>query len=886
MNRIRTYISIILMVVLISQNAFAFETPVNGRAVPKDVYVEPYAETRTTYRYAPWLKQFAISSKYEKENRLPGAEGCQQILKINVAPSDSSVMYFGCDTSPLWKSVNGGKSWRIINGPFYGKWCRTIFIHPDNPDIVYLLVQNKDGLYRTKDGGYSWELLRRDTLDTYNTYGNDVIAMDEAKNVYIAMSGGIWRLDAGTDKLENISPQFSDAVGAASCAFTGLYVSLDGKTIYATTQYSEKAAVTGGLHKSTDGGKTWSLLDAENEIWDIATLAFHPENPDEIYATMNIRNADGSIKAKFQLYKSADGGITFEPINQLDRLQEKDAYKTEGEGYLTNTQLLFGPKNKDGVYPLYTNVSQSCWNVRVSYDYGQTIIPLFTSESTYNSYLDTWYASGEPGKKYTGWWPQAIFVDQTVPEGRVYYGGAGPMLWEGKTGEVTRIASGFNAHSATDIAFDNEGKMVVCGMDVGVTIQDKDTPSYTSDTVDEMTFSRLPNMKYSRTVLIDPNDSKHMFFWKGKSNGTPNEWGITEVNLDQEIKGTVHPDTKILKEEIDAFWADGCPADTLNPSVMMYDPNNDQRIITSNFISEDNGKTWQKNPYYIFDVSKTNPDIMIAGSGKSTTMALMRTEDGGKTWQEVCKPGFGGIKACQFDAGNEDYIYLMSLYYFKRVNIKTGEAESLNSLFPVPVFGTFAQNPNDTEHIIILNALGYSSQDNINPIVMESCDNLRTVHTVPGFAASYIHSILGFSETTSEVFIGGHSGTWAYDYKAYGRYMEEKISVKYNDNDISFRTQPEIKQGITMVPIRDIAEMLHATVGYEDGVITVNKQGDTIVVEIGKEIATMNGKKVDMELPPYLNPSGYTMVPLKFIAEALGIQSGWSNEKQTVYLKD
>ncbi len=886
MKIVKRFISIIVMTMLVSQNVFAFEMPVNGRSVPKDVYEEPYAETRTSYRYTPWLKQFAISSQFEKENQIPGAEGCQQIIELEVAPSDSNIMYFGCDTSPLWKSVNGGKSWRIINGPFYGKWCRTILIHPDNPDIVYVMVQKKDGLYRTKDGGYSWELILQDTADTFTTYGNDIIVMDSDKNVYFAMSGGIWRLDAKTDKLENISSQFSNAVGAASIPFTHLYVSQDGNTIYASAKYSEKAAVKGGLHKSDDGGKTWSVLDAENEIWDIYSLTFHPENPNEIYATMYIRNADGSEKEKFKLYKSTDGGITFEPINKFYNLHEKDANVAYGEGELTNTNLVFGPKNKDGVYPLYTNVSQSCWNVRVSYDYGQNFKPLFTTESTYNGYLETWYASGEPGKKYTGWWPQAIYVDENVPEGRVFFGGAGPMLWEKSSGEVTRMAGGFNAHSATDLLFDNEGKMIICGMDVGVTMQDKNTPEYNTDTIDEMTFSRLQNLKYSRTAIVDPNDSNHMFMWKGQSNGTPSEWGITEVNLDEEITGAIHQDTKVLKADVDSFWADGCPAENLNPLVMMYDPGNDQRIITSNFTSEDNGKTWQKNQYYIFDVSKANSDVMIAGSGKSTNMALMLTEDGGKTWKEICKPGFGSIKACQFDIGNEDYVYLMSLYNLRKINVKTGEIESLNSMFPVPLFMTFAQNPKDTEHIMILNALGYSQQDNLNPVVMESRDNLKTVHSVPGFAASYIHSILYFSDTTSEVFIGGHSGTWVYDYEAYNNYLEEKISIKYNGNDISFRTQPEIKQGVTMIPIRDIAEMFNAEVVYEDGVITVKRPGDTIIVEIGNDIGTIDGEKVSMEISPYLNSNGYTMIPLKFIAEALRIQVGWSNEQQTVFIKD
>lgn len=96
---------------------------------------------------------------------------------------------------------------------------------------------------------------------------------------------------------------------------------------------------------------------------------------------------------------------------------------------------------------------------------------------------------------------------------------------------------------------------------------------------------------------------------------------------------------------------------------------------------------------------------------------------------------------------------------------------------------------------------------------------------------------------------------------------------------------PEIVKGRTFVPIRLISETYGANVGWDNGTRTVTvKLGNTsVVLKIGSVAATVNGKAYTLDAAAYIK-AGRTMVPIRFISEALGLSVQWEPQKRLVYI--
>lgn len=99
---------------------------------------------------------------------------------------------------------------------------------------------------------------------------------------------------------------------------------------------------------------------------------------------------------------------------------------------------------------------------------------------------------------------------------------------------------------------------------------------------------------------------------------------------------------------------------------------------------------------------------------------------------------------------------------------------------------------------------------------------------------------------------------------------------------------PFIDRGRTLVPFRFVGEALGATVGYTTDpitgkVVTVTyKLADTfIVLYIGKKYADVNNSRMELDVPPQI-VKGRTVVPLRFVTEALGCDVKWDGITKTV----
>ncbi|MBS3975446.1 MAG: hypothetical protein KGZ75_01745 [Syntrophomonadaceae bacterium] len=91
------------------------------------------------------------------------------------------------------------------------------------------------------------------------------------------------------------------------------------------------------------------------------------------------------------------------------------------------------------------------------------------------------------------------------------------------------------------------------------------------------------------------------------------------------------------------------------------------------------------------------------------------------------------------------------------------------------------------------------------------------------------------------------------------------------------------QQGRTMLPFRFLGEALGAQVGWDQATqaVTYRLRGREVVLVIGEPLAKVNGKPVSLEVAPQL-VNGRTMVPLRAVGELLGARFEWQEATQTV----
>lgn len=99
----------------------------------------------------------------------------------------------------------------------------------------------------------------------------------------------------------------------------------------------------------------------------------------------------------------------------------------------------------------------------------------------------------------------------------------------------------------------------------------------------------------------------------------------------------------------------------------------------------------------------------------------------------------------------------------------------------------------------------------------------------------------------------------------------------------SYKQMPINQNGSTLVPLRGIFESLGATVEWDGTTQTVSAQkGDTFIkLQVGQKIGLVNGKSVGLSVAAQ-TINGSTMVPLRFVSEALGAQVNWNANTSTV----
>ncbi|MBP1966873.1 copper amine oxidase N-terminal domain-containing protein [Paenibacillus aceris] len=121
--------------------------------------------------------------------------------------------------------------------------------------------------------------------------------------------------------------------------------------------------------------------------------------------------------------------------------------------------------------------------------------------------------------------------------------------------------------------------------------------------------------------------------------------------------------------------------------------------------------------------------------------------------------------------------------------------------------------------------------------------------------------------------------------KLYDKLGKKGVKLYVNGEEPTFEVAPFIREGNTLVPFRAISEALKATVTWneEERSVTVTRGGITVKLFIDSKTATVNGNEVTLEVPAAIE-NGSTVVPVRFVSEALKAAVKWESETQSVVI--
>ena len=243
-----------------------------------------------------------ITSGFKFRDIGPAVAGGRVSAVVGI-PGNPNVYYVGAAAGGVWKSSDGGDTWKAVFAHGDTASVGAIAVASSNPNLVWLgtgeaNVRNDTvtggGVYYSPDAGKTWEFKG---LKQAGQIAAIVVDPQNPSTVFVAALGnpwganserGIFRTTDGGKTWGKVL-YVDDTTGASSIVmepgnpqvlFAGMW------TVRRYPWTLINGSATGGVWRSTDGGSTWQKLDKGLPTGDTGriTLAMAPSNPEHIYA--------------------------------------------------------------------------------------------------------------------------------------------------------------------------------------------------------------------------------------------------------------------------------------------------------------------------------------------------------------------------------------------------------------------------------------------------------------------------------------------------------------------------------------------------------------------------------------------------------------------------
>ncbi len=542
----------------------------------------------------------SVPLRYEQQKAagMMGGEGLQYVFGLTYAPSDPSIAYFCVDTAGVWKSTDGGATWRPQYRGYLPYGARSIGVDPINANVVFAAgflgqtfeeaqkyPQRQEGIYRSADGAESWQIVRkmgfyRQTSALGRLFAFDTRDVKNGKTMTVYAGGfgeGLLRSSDGGN--------------------TWKTVALGGKEI---TDMQEDPVNPGTiLVAATDGFYRYSM-GTINKLGaglpeTVKTFAVSPQKPEVVYAAVG----------NYGIYKSLDFGATFRQSNS--GLPRK---------YYSN--VMVSPVDSDVVYarahlasdpPYYSGDGGKSWHA--------------PKETDMTHVLDS-----------EGFWFSSPFAPHPKePKTALHVSNGMARILKTTDGGVNWYYSGngFTGGRMEAMVFQPNGYMLFCLTDHGLWETRND-----ADTFNQLNIARAFGEKSSSSADIRGQTLvASVGSFDKKIIAVSKNFGVT---------------WKYFNQYVDTF------------NFIRFHPYKDNVIYAGPYRSATGGSSWKKLQYTIMAMNGGDGDIVYSAVGRSDYMSnVFKSTDGGTSWSLPYPPApISGTSIINIaaDPRNPDRVYL------------------------------------------------------------------------------------------------------------------------------------------------------------------------------------------------------------------------------------
>ena len=272
-------------------------------------------------------------------------------------------VYIGSASGGVWKSVNGGTTYKPVFDKQPVQSIGAIAIDPQAPKTIWVgtgeswtrnSVSIGDGIYRSTDGGENWTNLGlrdseriskilidpKDSDTIYACVPGKLWSDSEERGVYRTSDGGkTWNKILKGSNLSTGCSMISMNSQNPKVLFAGMWDFRRKGWTFRSGGESPTAPSGSALYLSTDGGTTWSELDEKTaqglppKPWGRIAVAIAPSNPGAVYALIE--------STRSALFRSSDGGKTWRERDRSNMMVWRPFYFAN---------LIVDPENENKLY--------------------------------------------------------------------------------------------------------------------------------------------------------------------------------------------------------------------------------------------------------------------------------------------------------------------------------------------------------------------------------------------------------------------------------------------------------------------------------------------------------------------------------------------------------
>jgi photosystem II stability/assembly factor-like uncharacterized protein len=565
-----------------------------------------------------------------------------RIADIAIHPKNENIWYVAVGSGGVWKTVNSGTTWTPIFDKQKSYSIGCITIDPNNPHTIWVGTGENvggrhvgfgDGIYVSHDDGKTWKNMG---LQKSEHLSKIIIHPENSDIIWVASQGPLWNKggDRGVYKSVDGGTTWKKTLGDEEwTGATDLILDYsDPDVLYAATwqRHRTVAAYLGGgpgsgIHKSTDGGETWSKMTEgipKSNLGKIG-LAISPFNSDVLYAAIELDRKKGGV------FMSSNKGQSW--VKQSDAVSGGT-----GPHYY---QELFASPHQEGKLYLMSNY------VQVSDNHGKTFYTMNEKNKHVDSHAVAFKKSdpnyvlfGTDGGLYesfdlTKTWnflgnlPLIQYYKVAVDDTEPFYNIYGGTQDNGSHGGPSRTRS--------EAGILNNDWWITLGADGHQSAVEPGNPKITYGEFQQGWLWRI-DQTTGETVFIQPQPAK----------GEPYE----RFNWDAPILVSPHNPTRLYFAS-QRVWRSDNRGDEWT-SISKDLTRNQNRIALPIMGGQ---QSWD-NAWDIDAMSNYNTITSLAESPKQEGLLyagtddgiIQTTEDGGATWNRVELGGIKGIPATTF----------------------------------------------------------------------------------------------------------------------------------------------------------------------------------------------------------------------------------------------